>query len=94
MTNEQVLGKLAIIRDNLEKLEQLPQGSLEEFVADFRNVDSALHRLQTGIQALIDIASYVTARRGLGTPASSADSLVGQARAVRAPTSCAWEERG
>lgn len=39
-------------------------------------MDSALHRLQTGIQALIDIASYVNARRGLGTPASSADSLV------------------
>lgn len=76
MTSAEILGKLAIIRDNLEKLEQLPQGSFEEFAADFRNVDSALHRLQTGIQALIDIASYVNARRGLGTPSSSADSLV------------------
>lgn len=28
MTNTELLGKLAIIRDNLEKLEQLPQGSL------------------------------------------------------------------
>lgn len=76
MTSMETLGKLAIVRDNLDKLGQLPQGSLEEFVADFRNIDSALHRLQTGIQALIDIASYVTARRGLGTPTSSADSLV------------------
>lgn len=76
MTHAEILGKLAIIRDNLEKLEKLPQGSFDAFSADFRNVDSALHRLQTGIQALIDIASYVCERRGLGTPSSSADSLV------------------
>lgn len=89
MTNTELLGKLAIIRDNLEKLEQLPQGSLEEFVSDFRNIDSALHRLQTSIQALIDIASYVNARRGLGTPATSADSLVKLEGAGHLPAGCA-----
>lgn len=62
MTPEQVQSKLAVIRDNLEKLEQIPQSSLDDFLADFRNVDSALHRLQTGIQALIDLSSYATAR--------------------------------
>jgi uncharacterized protein YutE (UPF0331/DUF86 family) len=76
MTSAEILGKLAIVRESIERLAQLPQGSYEEFAADFRNVDSALHRLQTGIQALIDIASYVNARRGLGTPTTSVDSLV------------------
>ncbi|HLV21456.1 MAG TPA: DUF86 domain-containing protein, partial [Polyangiaceae bacterium] len=47
----------------------------EEFVADFRNVDSALHRLQTSIQALIDIASFATAKRALGVPRTSLDAL-------------------
>lgn len=75
MTAEGVASKLAVLRDNLEKLEQIPQDTLETFEGDFRNVDSALHRLQTGIQALIDIASFATARRGLGSPESSVDSL-------------------
>jgi uncharacterized protein YutE (UPF0331/DUF86 family) len=76
MTSEDLQGKLAIVLDNVEKLAQLPQTSLEEFVGDFRNIDSALHRLQTGIQALIDMSSYVCARRGLGAPTTSADALV------------------
>lgn len=76
MTAEGVQAKLAILRENLGKLEQIPQASLQQFSADFRNLDSALHRLQTSIQALIDIASYVTAKQGLGAPASSsADPL-------------------
>ncbi len=33
----------------------------ENFISDFRNTDSALHRLQTLIQALLDISSYIIA---------------------------------
>jgi uncharacterized protein YutE (UPF0331/DUF86 family) len=75
MTADQVTAKLAILRENLEKLAQIPQGSFEEFTSDFRNLDSALHRLQTSIQALIDLASYITARRALGVPSTSSDAL-------------------
>ena len=75
MTAETVQTKLAILRENLEKLERIPQTSFAEFSSDFRNLDSALHRLQTSIQALIDIASYATAARGLGVPVSSVDAL-------------------
>lgn len=75
MTLEDIEAKLDILRDNLEKLAQLPQATYEEFVADFRNVDSALHRLQTSIQALIDIASFATAKRALGVPRTSLDAL-------------------
>ncbi|MBN1609428.1 MAG: DUF86 domain-containing protein [Polyangiaceae bacterium] len=75
MTEDQVLSKLEIVRSNLEKLELIPQASYAEFAADFRNLDSALHRLQTGIQALIDLASYLVALRGLGVPRTSLDAL-------------------
>jgi uncharacterized protein YutE (UPF0331/DUF86 family) len=75
VTSSSVSGKLALLRDNLEKLEQIPQVSLEEFLSDFRNLDSVLHRLQTSVQVLIDLATYATARRGLGTPATSVDAL-------------------
>lgn len=75
MTEAEIGAKLALLRDNLDKLAQIPQASYEEFVADFRNVDSALRRLQTSIQVLIDIASLVSARLGLGTASTSRELL-------------------
>lgn len=75
MTEAEVATKVAILRDNLQKLSQIPQASLDEFVSDFRNVDSALHRLQTSIQVLIDVAGLATARLGLGTPSTSRELL-------------------
>ena len=48
---------------------------MAEFNADFRNLDSALHRLQTTIRALIDIASYIVSRRGLGVPSTSLEAF-------------------
>jgi uncharacterized protein YutE (UPF0331/DUF86 family) len=75
MTPEQFHAKMHVVRDNLEKLGRIPQASYEEFADDFRNVDSALHRLQTAIQALIDLGGYVIARRGLRPPGASREVL-------------------
>lgn len=75
MTADTISAKFAVVRDNLEKLARIPQGSYVEFSADFRNLDSALHRVQTSIQALIDIASYAVAARGLGVPDTSLNAL-------------------
>lgn len=51
MSGNGIETKLAVLRDNLARLASIPQSTLAEFAADFRNVDSALHRLQTSIQA-------------------------------------------
>ena len=75
MTSKDIEGKLAIVLDNVEKLARIPQTSVDEFVGDFRNVDSALHRLQTSIQALVDIGSYKLGRRGLAPPDTSREIL-------------------
>lgn len=75
MTRDEVRSKLAVLSDNLERLAELPQGSYDEFIADFRNLDSALHRLQTSIQVLVDLASFAVARHGLGSPTSSFDAI-------------------
>lgn len=75
MTPEQVNAKIDLLRDNLEKLAQLPQRDYEEFSSDFRNLDSALHRLQTAIQAVMDLGSYAIARRGLPAPATNREIL-------------------
>jgi uncharacterized protein YutE (UPF0331/DUF86 family) len=75
MRKEDVQSKLDIIPENLEKLEILRAKSYEEFALDFRNIDSALHRLQTSIQALVDIGGYIIASLGLRTPGASGEVI-------------------
>lgn len=75
MRKEDVQSKLDIIPENLEKLEILRAKDFGEFTSDFRNIDSALHRLQTSIQALVDIGGYIIACLGLRTPGSSGEVI-------------------
>ena len=75
MKQEDVQTKVDVIPENLEKLENLRSKSYEEFISDFRNIDSVLHRLQTSIQALLDIGGYVIASLGLKTPSSNAEII-------------------
>lgn len=71
MTHDEVGAKADVLRENLELLARLPQESFEAFSSDYRNLSSALHWLQTAIQALIDLAGLANARLGLPTPVSS-----------------------
>jgi len=75
MKREDIQSKLNIIPQNLEKLEILRIMGYENFVSDFRNIDSALHRLQTSIQALVDISGYIIASLGLRLPGTSAEVI-------------------
>jgi uncharacterized protein YutE (UPF0331/DUF86 family) len=73
MKIEDVQSKIDIVIDNLEKLGILKRKTYEDFISDFRNIDSTLHRLQTSIQALLDIGSYIIASKGLKTPNTNAE---------------------
>lgn len=75
MKKRDIQTKIDVILDNLEKLYKLKTKTYEDFVSDFRNIDSALHRLQTSIQALLDIGSYVIASLGLKTPNTNAEII-------------------
>lgn len=75
MTESSIQLRLEILRGNLERLAEIPQATFEEFSADFRNLDSALHRLQTSIQALLDVGAFLVSRLGLPAPSSSIDIL-------------------
>jgi uncharacterized protein YutE (UPF0331/DUF86 family) len=59
---EKNLARLAILRD-------LPRA---EFLADFRNVETAKHLLQTSIKAMMDIGAHILARQRLPTPQEGA----------------------
>jgi len=75
MKKEDVQNKLDIIPENLEKFEILRAMGYEEFTSDFRNIDSALHRFQTSIQALVDIGGYIIASLGLRAPGTSGEVI-------------------
>jgi uncharacterized protein YutE (UPF0331/DUF86 family) len=89
VTAEQVQSKLDVLKANLEKLDQIPQESFELFASDFRNVESALHLLQTSIQALIDLGALLLAREALPTPKTSAEVFLHLERAGRLPAGSA-----
>lgn len=65
---EKILGKLALIMENMKMLQYLKRLSLEEFIQDFRNVESAKHLLQVSIEAMIDIANHIISRGRLAIP--------------------------
>ncbi len=75
MTRAELADKTAFVRAALEELAAIPQSTYEEFASDRRNLPAAIHWLQTGIQALIDIGLVSIAARGLPTPRSSAEVL-------------------
>ncbi len=75
MKKEDVQTKIDVIFDNLEKLSSLRTKTYEDFTSDFRNIDSALYRLQTSIQALLDIGSYIIANLGLKMPNTTAEII-------------------
>ena len=75
MNRQDIQSKIDVIIDNLEKLHLLKSKTYNDFISDFRNTDSALHRLQTSIQALLDIGSYIIASLGLRTPNTNAEII-------------------
>ena len=75
MRQEDIQTKIDVIVENLEKLSFLKAMTYEDFISDFRNIDSALHRLQTSIQAILDIGSYIIANLGLKMPNTNAEII-------------------
>ena len=75
MKKEDIQTKIDVIFDGLDKLKFFNAMTYEEFIADFRNINASLHLLQTSIQALLDIGSYIIASLGLRTPNTNAEII-------------------
>ncbi|HQK46962.1 MAG TPA: DUF86 domain-containing protein [Syntrophorhabdaceae bacterium] len=73
MRKSDIQSKIDVLVDNIEKLSYLQKKDFKEFTSDFRNIDSALYRLQTSIQALLDMGNYIISSLGLKTPDTNAD---------------------
>lgn len=75
MTLSDLSDKAAFVREALDGIATIPHRTLDEFLADPRNLPSALHWMQTAIQALIDIGLILVTARGLPAPRSSSEVL-------------------
>ncbi len=75
MKKEDIQTKIDMLFNNLDKLKFFQEKPYEEFISDFRNTDASLHILQTSIQALLDIGSYIIASLGLKTPNTNAEII-------------------
>ena len=78
---EVVQARIAIIEGNLSRLTQIPQADFAEFVADFRNVETTKHLLQTAVEAMIDICAHFVARLRLRAPENGAQLVQALAKA-------------
>ena len=65
--------RLGIIVEAQGRLQQLSSLSEEEFLADFRNTESAKYLLVVATEAAIDLCNHVATRRGGRSPESYAD---------------------
>lgn len=75
MSLPDVASKAQLIRDRVSQIAALPLDSYECFSADPVYLDAALHRLQVGIQALIDIGAIVVSHLALRKPQNSRDVI-------------------
>ena len=75
MKLDDVRTKLEVLDANRQQIERLRAMSEAEFMADVVYLDSALHRLQTSIQALLDVGAYVIGSLGLPAPRTSVDII-------------------
>lgn len=75
MRQEDIQSKIDVIVENLNKLSTFREMTYEDFISDFRNIDASLYILQTSIQALLDIGSYIIANLGLKMPNTNAEII-------------------
>lgn len=67
--------KIAFIEKNLRLLEELKNVPFEEFDEDSINFNAAVRMLQVSIEAMLDIANHIVARKRLGMPNTYGESF-------------------
>ena len=71
--SDKIKQKLVFMQNNIAKLDDLRNQSKEEFLSDFRNVDSAKYLFQVTIEAMLDISNHIIARNQWGVPSTNKD---------------------
>ncbi|MFQ5586508.1 MAG: DUF86 domain-containing protein [Thermodesulfobacteriota bacterium] len=75
MDKKDIKDQKKVIKDNLEKLHILRDQGYEEFISDFRNIDSGISRLQSSIAALREIENHIVSLFNLEAPPSNEEGF-------------------
>ncbi len=70
-----IITKIGFLKENLKLLEEIKQLSFEEFLSDQRNLHTTIRLLQTSVEAMLDIANHIVARKNLRIPQTYRDSI-------------------
>lgn len=65
---EVLQGKIDLIEEHLDLLEELVAKDIEDFIDERRNVLAAKHALQESIEACLDIGNHIISRKGFRRP--------------------------
>ena len=72
---EVIEDRIKKLQNYLEKLHELKTTNKKEFIADFRNSNSAKYLLQVSIECCLDIANHIIASEKFRSPNDYADSF-------------------
>ena len=75
VNNDRIRDKLQSIKANLRELEQIALTPQSEFVANIILFHATTRMLQISIEAMLDIAQHIVARKHLGTPKTYGDAV-------------------
>lgn len=75
VNKDKLRDKISFIERNLRRLTRLAALPREQFSAEDISFHAAVHLLQTGIEAMIDIAGHIAARERLGSPKTYAEAF-------------------
>lgn len=72
---EIIESRLELIEENLRVLQEMQSLSFEELSSAYQKIDSCKYRLQTSIQALLDLLCHVISRIGFRVPKGNIDAI-------------------
>ena len=75
VNKEKIRDKFQIINHNLDKLGQIKEKGLNEFLASDFLAEAAVRLLQVSIEAMLDISHHLVSRKNLGTPKSYHETI-------------------
>jgi len=75
VNNDRIRDKLQSIKENVIELEHVSQIPQDEFLGNTILFHAATRMLQISIEAVLDIAQHIVARKHLGTPKSYRDAI-------------------
>jgi len=82
-----VASRIDRLRGYLSKLRILAKLSPQEFISDFKNVESSKHLLQVSIECCLDLAHHIVADGSFRTPSDYYDTFLVLSEEAIIPTS-------